>query len=138
MYIQKPTQANFVMPQLCAQLEELLPIETAFYWSSSDGETCELFSKLFDPDNYYLNTSRALNEIKIVKHYPAFSIGELSMILPDFAIDKVNNKYKIFCDAHYGLSDVTSDRIADGLALIVIEGIRKKVLDISSLLNTQN
>lgn len=128
MYHSKACQRNFVSPSLCEQLSSLVDFLTPFYWKLN-GNEFELMSNIFDPDEIYSSTTKMLEERNIISTVPAYTFGEMEMMLPDYYIDKVNGKYRILCDQKYLLQDVECESIADGMAIMVIEGLRKRVLN---------
>lgn len=132
MYNLDAAQENWVFPITCLQLEKFLQVKTAFYWKVV-GDNCQLVSSFFDPDYYYSSTNSALAEVGTLQLVRAFSLAEMDAILPDHTIMKRKGIYRINCIGIAHTIRTEHHRLADALALMVMECIRKNVIDISSI-----
>lgn len=136
MYNVNATLKNFASPQYCEQLDVFLKFSTPFYWRVKEKKS-ELAARIFDPEELYNNSDGALEEIKIIKIHNAYSVGELESLLPDYCIEKVNNRFRVFCDAAYNIPETESEKLADALAIMAISGLRRRVISIEPLIKRQ-
>ena len=131
MNLQSPLYSLLVAPPYCRLLlEEGLTQSTPYHYVVIDG-LAELNTYAFDRDDYYAqadaNVSYTNKDHKPLI-LPAYTIMDLEKALPDFCICRCNGKYELSVEGFYSLDVVKDNRLPDALALMVLQGIRKRVL----------
>jgi hypothetical protein len=118
-----PLYESFVDVGLCMLLyrEGLNPI-TPFKWRVLR-HAATLTTTVFDTDNYYVDGQKMVDAIDAPAYFPAFTIGDLQKILPDYLLNKNNNEYELSCSSLFKLDVETSDRMPDVFAKVVIKGL---------------
>lgn len=127
--IQKETHltTEFVSPKFCAQLHQAGITGKTVYFYILEGDYWRISTFEFDPEGIY---KQALtNEIFISPKQviPAYRISEIEHTLPDYLLSKQNKQYKIILDKLYGDADLTSTRLADLLAQMLLHLIKIKL-----------
>lgn len=127
-----PPYQNFVTPLLCKDLEVAgIICQTSYSWIIRNNEI-SLFTILFDQDDYYLNGQKAINNLcppqDIIN---AFSIKDVEKIIPeDYMLLKTGKYYEICFNKLYNIQPVQALRMPDAFAMMALELIRKRIIDI--------
>lgn len=122
----------FASVPMCRALNETgLTDNIAFkYVLYKDGPT-HIISKAFDPLGLY---SLDLSEVGVTQSpaekIPAYTLGDLLSILPDWVIAKTNNTYEISIDKFYEQTPCRNHvRYVDAVGEAVLELLKSKKLD---------
>ncbi|HYC27730.1 MAG TPA: hypothetical protein VEB42_02925 [Chitinophagaceae bacterium] len=132
MNLQSPIYSIMVAPPYCRLLlEEGLTQSTPYHYVIIDG-LAELNTYAFDRDDYYAQADANVcytNKDHKPLILPAYTIMDLEKTLPDYCICRCNGKYELSVEGTFPeLEVVKEDRLPDALALMVMQGIRKRVL----------
>lgn len=137
MYNVESLKKNWVSPDLCQKLQEFLQIKTAFIWKQRPNGSCDLETTLFDTDNYYGVVNELLVGSGYIQIFPAFTIQEMESVLPDYSLTREGGKYHVRCKGIFHLETV-SEKLADALAVLVINGCRSNLLNTMEIKNAYN
>lgn len=110
-----------VSPPLCKRLQEAgftsntslkyVPTATGF----------EVYTRLFDYLSVYDEDIVKIDGLSTPNYIPAYHIGELLPLLPNFFVGKNNNLYEVSIEVGYDVTPSFSSRYADAVALQVLE-----------------
>lgn len=126
-----PLYQGFVSPALCDQLQRFgVTTDTPFHWRLT-GTITELYSFAFDKDDYYRSAYANIDYIcQPVGIIPAYQIKDVEKPLPPYLLAHHEKGYVVMCDNLYGLQEQTADRLPDVYAMMLLEGIKKRVIKI--------
>jgi hypothetical protein len=128
-----PQYRSFVDPAFCLELfKHGLRIETTFLWVYNDPTSVQLFCKLLDPDGYYC---QAYSNIAFVQDaqlnpYPAFQVGDLEILLGNFTVDKLLDKYHVMVEQIWSTQVQTHERMPDAIAMMILELLKAKKINL--------
>jgi len=126
----------FVSPSLCKHLEDAgLSTHVQFHWKVYHG-IAKLVTNAFDTDNYYAEGERLADYASPPNFVlPAYSIKDVERLLPVGYLLTCNEtgKYEASLSDLYLCNSSVADRMPDAFALLLLEGLRKKVIDLKKL-----
>jgi len=126
-----PLFRNFVSPTYCVYLEQAdLKLETPYHWRCLNG-TAALNTHYFDVDGYNRDAMACVDYANghTVKIIPAFTAEDMQMILPDFFMSRLDGTdFSVSMVEQYPMDIMKSKRMADCMALAVLECIRKRYI----------
>ncbi len=131
-----PITKCFVAPIYCQQLVQSGLYETTLYQWKIYGGYAQLVTKLFDNDHYYTDGQKKLDEINPPDlTLPAYTIKDVEDILPkDYLIMFTSaSEYIIAPSSLYPVEGCTAARMPDAFAMLLLEYIRKRCVDITTL-----
>jgi hypothetical protein len=122
---------DFVSPVYCVYLvEQGMNIETPYYWRITN-EEARLMTHVFDIDESHRQALANQDYINpIVKKLPAFSLGDMQLIIPDYFLSRHYGAFTLSCDKMFGLDDVSADRMPDAFAIMALQCFRTKITNI--------
>jgi hypothetical protein len=114
-------QDLLVSPQLCKQLQErgFTPNTAIRYVPTENGY--EVFTKIFDYLSVYDEDIIKVPGLSTPNFIPAYHIGELLPMLPNFYVGRTNNIYEVSIDVGYDVPVTISERYADAIAKQILE-----------------
>ena len=135
MSIQKlPIYQSFVDPQHCVELWQAgMMVQTSFMWRRNANEnSVNLFTSLFDPDNYYEQAAANLQFVNetTMETFAAFQLGDMETILPDYTVCRTGKEYALCMGVEWRTECVTADRLPDAFALMVIQLHNERKIDL--------
>jgi hypothetical protein len=125
---------NHVSPRICQELKYAgFSPKAKYFWKVYEMDTV-LDTHLFDIDEYYKEGNEVIDKLVPLKErLPAYTIKEIEKHLPDYCVCKFNGKYEICIDKNYGVEAVVANRLPDAFALMMMECIRKRVIDLEKI-----
>lgn len=115
-------QDLLVSPQLCKRLQEKgFTHNTSIRYVPTENGGFEVFTKIFDYLSVYDEDIINIPGLSTPNYIPAYHIGELLPLLPNFFVGKTNNLYEVSIEVGYDIVPSFSSRYADAIALQVLE-----------------
>lgn len=128
--------ANFVAPVYCKQLVDLgLSPRVLYYWKVF-GDHAELITHSFDLDKYYIDGMRAQDFVTPPDLIlPAYSIKDVEKLLPKdyLMMFTAACEYIVAPGNIYEVEGCTADRMPDAFAMMLIQYIKKRALDLNKI-----
>ncbi len=118
--MKSPLHQSFVHPDICRRLANAgINMNTPYIWKAMpDGQTM-LFTLAFDVDCYYTNGQQYISEFNPPANTPAFQLGDMEKLLPDYYLERSNGNFKLLCSAWFPDRHFEDTRLPDLLARIV-------------------
>lgn len=126
----------FVAPELCSHLmmAGLYP-DTAFKWRIYRDEV-KLTTFIYDEDDYYADSVKNLDYMRPPElTIPGYSLTDVEKILPKgyFLTLNDDSNYEISLSKDYNLESCKADRLPDVYAKMLLQCLRKRVMDIRKI-----
>lgn len=121
---------SFVDPALCSKLVTAgIQVNTPFFWVVK-GRFAEMYSYAFDRDKYYVQADANVNFISNLVKLPAYQLMDMQKLLPDFILSKHGDIYLLRIFKYFGMEAVSSPRMPDVFALMVLKCISINKIDL--------
>lgn len=131
---------DFVCPELCETLFSLrVPILSDYYWEITKAGS-RLLSYAFDEDKYYLDGDRHRHYVSRPDlFFPAYTIKTIEKVLPPgYLLTLSAGSYELMLDDIYKIDPVKADRLPDAFALMLLNCLSKRILDLTSIKRDQS
>ena len=130
MNFDSPIYQCFVTDSLCKDLHEAGLTPHTCYHYKVEGNRTTLCTYIFDHDDYYANGDKLLDQWGGNHHIvPAYQLKDIEKILPGHYLLQRNEKgYELMLEDIYGLPAQTATRMPDVFALMIREGLKKRVI----------
>lgn len=125
----------FALPSTCNHLQQHgLDSNVLFFYAVTD-KYSSLICNFWDADNYYSDAQLGIIKGANAKIVPAYSVLELQSLLEcPWIIEKmVDGNYQVCIDSTWNMNAVIASRLPDACALMLLQCIQKKVVDINVL-----
>ncbi len=132
-FVENALHAGFVSPNLCKDLLTAGVTYNAQYrWKIYNNREASLTTNIFDLDDYYVAGERQIDMMyPPISVLPAFTIKDIERCLPPYFLSRTDkNIYQVSLDHLYNTDTVGSQRLPDAFALILLESIRKRIVDL--------
>lgn len=126
-----PLLRNFVSPINCVYLEQAdIKLETPYHWRCVNG-TATINTHYFDVDGTNKTAMANVDYANghTVKIIPAFTAEDMQMILPDYIIVRCGTEFSLSIVDLYPMEIMRAQRIADVMAIAVLECLRKRYIN---------
>lgn len=126
--MKSPVYKEFVSATLCNELMQAgLEVQLPFFWKVYQKAILKSFA--FDNDDYYKEGDIVIDQLyPPTAIIPAFQIGDLDKLMPDYYISRVNNEFTLSILDIYRMGSVTEKRLPDAYAKMILACIHHHII----------
>lgn len=120
---------DFVSPGICKYLYDrgIRPRNTTYKWRVVNGNA-ELITYAFDTDGYYAAAFSNVDFVYPPHYLPAFTITDMSSIMPDYTIRRSQGLFTIEVDTPFVVEPCQDRRLPDAMAKMVADLIHSSII----------
>lgn len=120
---------DFVSPGICKYLYSigLRPRNTTYKWRIVNGNA-QLITYAFDIDGYYAAAFTNLDFVYPPHYLPAFTITDMSRIMPDYTARRSQGMYTIEVETAFHVEPCQDVRLPDALGKMVADLVKSSII----------